>query len=166
MVEVGLLRPNQPVELIDGVLVEMASEGWLHVDVKARLNHWLVLNAPATLRVIPDSTLHLPPHDAPEPDSYIYPADIPLKDLLGPNVLLVAEVAQSSLEYDTKYKPMLYGSFGIQEYWVVDLVNHQLIVHRQPRADGYAIVSRHKADESVPVPGFGKVVSLEQLLPD
>lgn len=49
--------------------------------------------------------------------------------------LLVAEVSDSSLDYDTNDKASLYASAGIADYWVVDLVNRRLIVFRDPQAD-------------------------------
>jgi Uma2 family endonuclease len=166
MVEVGVLRPNQPVELIDGVLVDMASEGWLHIGVKARLIRWLMVNAPEELAVIPDSTLHLPPHDAPEPDCYVYPASVRLEDLKGPDVLLVVEVADSSLGYDTKFKATFYGRFGVQECWVLDLVHNCVLVHRRPTAHGYDVVDTFAAGDPIEVPGFRKTLTLRDLLQD
>lgn len=52
--------------------------------------------------------------------------------------VLVAEVAESSLDYDTGDKASLYAAEGIADYWVVDLVNRRLIVMRDPVADAAA----------------------------
>ena len=49
--------------------------------------------------------------------------------------VLVAEVADSSLDYDTTDKASLYAAAGIADYWVVDLVNRRLVVMRDPVAD-------------------------------
>jgi Uma2 family endonuclease len=49
--------------------------------------------------------------------------------------LLVVEVAESSLAYDSNDKADLYAAGGIRDYWVVDLVRRQLIVHRDPASD-------------------------------
>jgi Uma2 family endonuclease len=52
--------------------------------------------------------------------------------------VLVVEVADSSLDYDTGDKASLYAASGIADYWVVDLVNRRLIVMRDPMADAAA----------------------------
>ena len=49
--------------------------------------------------------------------------------------LLVVEIADSSLKYDTAEKASLYAAGAIAEYWVVDLTHRKLIVHRDPQAD-------------------------------
>ena len=48
------------------------------------------------------------------------------------SAVLVVEVSRTSLDYDTQTKPQLYAAMGVPEYWVLDLVHRQLIVHRQP----------------------------------
>ncbi len=57
------------------------------------------------------------------------------------DVLLVIEVAESSLAYDRSTKLRLYAAAGIQEYWVVDCAAETVEVHRAPGPDGYRDVS-------------------------
>jgi Uma2 family endonuclease len=54
---------------------------------------------------------------------------------------LVIEVADSSLDFDTKDKRLLYARSGIREYWVVDINGRKLLVYRDPQAGDY--VSQH-----------------------
>jgi Uma2 family endonuclease len=87
--------------------------------------------------------------------------------------LLVVEVAESSLAYDVGDKANLYAAGGIQDYWVLDLVNRQLIVFRQPVADalelfGAAYRQRHILDASAtasPLAAPSNPVAVAQLLP-
>lgn len=72
-----------------------------------------------------------------EPDVVIYPRTSGLRGLTGANVLLVVEIADSSLRYDTGRKAALYASFGIRELWVIDAVRLTTRVFREPAADGY-----------------------------
>lgn len=51
---------------------------------------------------------------------------------------LVVEVADSSLDFDTNDKRLLYATASIREYWVVDINNRQLLVYRDPQAGDYA----------------------------
>ena len=70
--------------------------------------------------------------------------------------LLVVEVAESSLSYDTRDKANLYAASGIRDYWVLDLVNRQLIVFQNPAPDavqlyGAAFASRLVLDPTATV---------------
>jgi Uma2 family endonuclease len=51
---------------------------------------------------------------------------------------LVIEVADSSLDFDTNEKRLLYARAGIREYWVVDINGRRLLVYRNPQAGNYA----------------------------
>ena len=55
------------------------------------------------------------------------------------DVLLIIEVADSSLEFDTTVKRGLYAILGIPEYWVADLRNNRLLVYSMPDADSYRV---------------------------
>jgi Uma2 family endonuclease len=72
-----------------------------------------------------------------EPDVVIYPQPSGLRGLSGANVLLVVEIADSSLRYDIGRKAALYASFGIRELWVIDAVPLTTRVFREPAADIY-----------------------------
>jgi len=48
---------------------------------------------------------------------------------------LVVEISESSLPFDKREKAGLYAAAGIRDYWVVDLVHRQVIVHRDPQTD-------------------------------
>ncbi len=72
------------------------------------------------------------------------------------NAVLVIEVSDSTLEEDTHAKASLYASGGIEDYWVIDLVNDQVLVFRSPKPDSnskfgkdYASVSSHKRDDKL-----------------
>jgi Uma2 family endonuclease len=60
-----------------------------------------------------------------------------LKSLSQSNVLLVVEIADSSLGYDRGRKAALYASFGVRELWVIDAVKRATRVFRKPSAEGY-----------------------------
>ena len=72
-----------------------------------------------------------------EPDVVIYPRTTGIRGLSASNVLLVVEIADSSLRYDIGRKAALYASFGIRELWVIDAVRLTTRVFREPAADGY-----------------------------
>lgn len=87
--------------------------------------------------------------------------------------LLVIEVSESTLEEDTHEKASLYASGGIEDYWVIDLVNDQVLVFRSPKPEAvskfgknYASVSAHKRDDKItPLAAPNSRVLVNDLLP-
>ena len=65
------------------------------------------------------------------------------------DVLLVIEVASSSLHRDRTEKAELYAEVGIQDYWIVNLVDRTIEVYRDPAAGHYRSVKTFGADEVV-----------------
>ena len=79
---------------------------------------------------------------------------------------LVIEIADSSLKYDTNEKVDLYAKANIPEYWVLDLNGRQLLVFRDPTANGYGTKFTVPADGTVsPLAVPGATVALAALLP-
>jgi len=145
----GILDEDARVELIDGGLVEMASEGAPHTRVKMQIAKAFLAQTGQAFEVIVDSTLRLSATYAPDPDLYVYDAAIPLESVTGANVGLVIEVAQTTLAKDLSIKLELYAQHGVREYWVVDVNTDTLIVHRDPDGGLYRDVSRHSAQDTV-----------------
>ncbi len=87
--------------------------------------------------IAPETTFRLSEDTYLEPDIVIYPRANGIKGLSANNVLLVVEIADSSLRYDTGRKAALYASFGIRELWVIDAVRLTARVFRDPASDGY-----------------------------
>ena len=65
------------------------------------------------------------------------------------DVLLLIEVADTSLDYDRAVKRALYARHAIPEFWIVDLTSAEVEVCREPGADGYAAVVRVEPRRSV-----------------
>ena len=59
------------------------------------------------------------------------------------------EVSDTTRRLDLTTKALLYARAGIREYWVMDIAQRSLYIHRLPSPDGYAQVSVHTAEESV-----------------
>lgn len=129
---------DQDFELIDGGLVFMPADGGDTIRWNAALNVWLVpalLDKPVV--VVPDKTLILSEHDGPKPDFYVHPAAMRVEDVRGPDVLLLIEVADTTLREDLGWKAELYAKFGVREYWVVDVQGRQVFAHRLRPEGGY-----------------------------
>ncbi len=65
------------------------------------------------------------------------------------DVLLLIEVSDSSLEYDLGEKLELYAKAGITDYWVVDLIERAVVVHRKPQRGKFLDVKTHVAGDEV-----------------
>jgi Uma2 family endonuclease len=137
MVAAGVMEEDERVELIGGELVPMSPKGNQHEVVKSALVDLWIRSRPDDCRVTQETTFRLSEDTYLEPDVVIYPRTTGLRALMGTNVLLVVEIADSSLRYDIGRKAALYAGFGIRELWVIDAVPLTTRVFREPAADGY-----------------------------
>jgi len=140
---------QKKIELFRGALVEMNPAGPIHDDYIAYLNRWSIqstLDQSVLVRI--QSGLSLPELDSrPEPD-VLWVRDRRYLDR-HPNsqdVLLIIEVADSSKQYDRVQKALLYAQADIEEFWVVDVQESIVVVHRQPTSSGYQDVVSFEED--------------------
>ncbi len=145
MAEVGILRRRDRVELIRGEIVEMSPMGRRHRAFVDNLNHLLAPRLHDRAIVSIQMPLVLSDDTEPEPDlTVLRRRAVPYKEreAHGEDVLLLIEVADSSLAYDRSTKLRLYAEAGIPEYWVVDCVAETVEVYRDPGPDGYRDMHR------------------------
>jgi Uma2 family endonuclease len=87
--------------------------------------------------------------------------------------LLVVEVGDATLIYDQRQKSGMYAAAGIADYWIVDLVNRRLEIHREPVVEDaaagrfrYARITTHAPTESVsPLAATQAMIRVADLLP-
>jgi Uma2 family endonuclease len=136
MYEAGVLREEDRVELLDGVLVAMNPPGPSHSEVVAPLiRHFVEATAGTELEVRVQDTLRV--HGGfllpdlmvvePRPKEYLRTAR------------LVVEVSVTSRHYDGA-KAFRYARAGVDEYWIVDVVAREVTVHLEPTEIGYDLV--------------------------
>lgn len=140
MVEVGLIRDDERIEVLDGELVPMSAKGSRHEAIKTRINRLWGKVCPDDLDFAQETGLYLTTATYLEPDFIVFSRSVGLADLRGPDVLLAVEVADSSLDYDLRRKPEIYASHGVHELWVIDAARRVTYLHRGPGLDGYAHV--------------------------
>lgn len=164
MVEVGLLDPDERIELIGGELVPMSPKGARHEALKILLNRAILKLLSDEFFVAPETTFRMADYTYLEPDFVFYPASVGPVGLTPGNVKLVIEIADTSLGYDLGRKAALYASFGIPELWVMNAKTYETSVHSEPAPNGYRnVVKRTETDvlEAAFVPGL--VLSLSNL---
>jgi 3-oxoadipate CoA-transferase, beta subunit len=145
MGEVGILGKRDRVELIEGELVAMSPIGSYHQGTVNQLTHSLVQSIGEHAVVSVQGPVRLDDFSEPEPDFALlkprpdfYRAAHP-----GPSdVLLLIEVADTSLNYDRAVKRALYARHAIPELWIVDLNAGEVEIRRQPDA---AAIRRSRA---------------------
>ncbi|HTQ36720.1 MAG TPA: Uma2 family endonuclease [Steroidobacteraceae bacterium] len=140
MGEVGLFAPDARVELIDGEVFDMAPIGDSHngkVDRLSRIFHRAVGDR-AIVRTQGSSrlgNLSMPQPDlallAPREDFYEHGGSATA------DILLVAEVSDSTLRFDRDIKMPLYARHGVPEAWIVDVQHGELRIYRSPRDGSY-----------------------------
>lgn len=154
MIEHAILIENDRVELIRGVILEKPEVGGLHMAVVMRLNRFLVAMTQDRGIFTVNNPIRLA-DSMPEPDVAVLQlrADLKARGTPTPaDVFLLIEVADTSAEYDREENGPLYAENGIVEYWIVNIEDQCLEVHRQPRPDGTnADVRTLRAGETVEV---------------
>ncbi|HET6237143.1 MAG TPA: Uma2 family endonuclease [Acetobacteraceae bacterium] len=145
MAEVGILGEDSRVELIRGQIVDMAPIGAPHLGMVNRLTRVLpgVLAGRGILSV--QNPVRLDNGSEPEPDVVVLRPradDYATATPCPPDVLLLIEVADTSLVDDRAIKLPLYAENGIAECWIVNLIERVVEVCRQPRNDHFAEIRR------------------------
>jgi Uma2 family endonuclease len=143
MGEVGILAPDARVELIDGEIIDMAPIGTGHVSGVLQLDYTLKDAVKGKALVLVQAPVLLGDYSAPQPDLAVlrpradyYRSSLPS----AADVLLIVEVAQSSLRFDRDVKIPLYARHGIPEVWLVDLKAQRLVRYRNPQQRAYTLI--------------------------
>jgi Uma2 family endonuclease len=141
IIQAGLLPEGSRVELIRGQIVDMHAIGSPHLGMVIRLTRLMVLALAERGLVSVQNSIRLTMESEPEPDLVVLAPrgdDYDRPPHPGPSdVLLLIEVADSSLEYDRTTKAALYAESGIGEYWIVNLTDRVVEVHWRPVAGSY-----------------------------
>ncbi len=168
MGKAGILREDDRVELIEGELVAKAPIGSEHNGGTNWLTQALVRAVGERAIVQVQGSIRLDEQTEPQPDiSVLLPrADFYRKTLATPaDVLLLIEIADSSLRFDRAVKRPLYARAGIAEYWIVDLTGQAVEVCRSPNEHGYGSVVRLGRDKTLSLESLPDVtISVAELL--
>lgn len=149
MAEIGLIGPDERVELIGGELVPMSPKGSRHTQAERALMRWWRAADAQGLDLLVAPTLRLSDDTFAEPDFVFIGRVTRTRDVAPANVLLVLEVADATLGYDLGRKPALYAAAGLRELWVVDASTHTVHVHRAPGPGGYSDVHANPPGSAV-----------------
>ncbi|MFM2431224.1 MAG: hypothetical protein RLZZ511_2437 [Cyanobacteriota bacterium] len=131
LTELGFFDGKPRMELVRGELIEMVSKNVAHVLCCRQLNRQLTRLLDDAIVQCQDPIIILPGSE-PEPDFAILIPTVEGK-ATGDQVLMVIEVADSSLNYDRAVKGPLYAEAGIPHYWIFNLLDRQVECFSQPQ---------------------------------
>jgi Uma2 family endonuclease len=132
------------VQIIEGEVFVIAPMAGVQSYPLQELNELLVRALPDRLRVRTLLPLALDDFNEPAPHFAIVPRGTGRHGETPTTALLAIEVADSSLSFDLRQKARVYARCGIPEYWVLDVKERALIVHRSPGATKYRSVKTLK----------------------
>ena len=153
---------DRRIELIHGELRELTPPGPDHSCAVDWINRWSLLHPPSSAKIVVrvQNPIGIPHADSePQPDvCWVKPGKYRQRHPRPEQVLLLIEVADSSLDSDMGEKADLYAAAGIADYWVVNLSGRCVEVFRQPAGGKYADHTTHPMGREIRPLAFPDVV--------
>jgi Uma2 family endonuclease len=160
MAEQGLFAPTDRLELIEGEIFEISPIGKLHARAVNFLSNLLVQIFAGKLVISTQNPVILDDLSEPQPDIAVLRLKADFYKESHPyanDVLLVIEVADTTVEYDRTIKFPKYAKAGIQEVWLVNLDAERIEVHSNPKEQTYGMVKIYQRGEQVLSESFAEV---------
>lgn len=157
MITAGVLHEDEHLELLGGEIIEMSPIGIPHAVCVNRLNKLFNRSLAEEIIVSVQNPIRLDMFSEPEPDIALLQ---PRQDFYAgghpepEDIMLLVEVAETSLEYDREQKLPRYAQAGIAEVWIVNLFEQQIEVHQRPSPQGYQHTVIVKGAETVSPAAF------------
>lgn len=168
MIASGVFQEDDRLELIEGEIITMSPIGARHAACVNRLGALLYQNVPPTVIVSTQNPIRLTSRSEPQPDVTILRArpDFYAQSLPTPaDVLLLIEVAETTLDYDRDVKIPRYAQAGIPEVWLIDILNDVVVRYSQPASACYQDIQQIYGGQqitSLSIPGL--VLNVDDML--
>ncbi len=166
--ETGILDENDRVELLDGEIILMAPIGKHHANSVRRLNNRLSKLFGDLCLVDCQNAMILDDFSEPQPDIMLLRPEVEQTgELPRPeDILLLVEVADSTLRFDATTKLRAFARAGLAEYWIVNLAERAVDVYRQPVGESYAEHFRRERTETLAPAAFPeRAIAVAEILP-
>lgn len=152
MVETGMFKPTERIELIEGEIYDMSPIGRLHARCVDLLNYFLsqFFVGKAIVRV--QSPIILDDLSEPQPDISILRFQADFYKQSHPkakDVLLIIEVADTTVDFDRTIKFPKYANADIPEAWLINLEADRIEVHSNPKENTYGMVKFYQRGEEI-----------------
>jgi Uma2 family endonuclease len=150
MAELGILAPDEKLELIDGeIYKKMSPVGLPHIWCVMRLTKIFERVLGNKVFVSVQNPLRLDDYNEPEPDVVLFPLEAMNRQPTAKDALLVVEVSDSTLNLDRKVKLPLYARFDVVEVWIVNLSEKRLEAYREAKEGVYRQVMMYDETEAI-----------------
>ena len=152
MAAAGVLSEDDRVELIEGEIIEMSPIGSRHAACVGRLTELLGRLAGDRAIVWVQNPVQINEYSEPLPDVALLKRRNDFYAQGNPqpaDVLLIIEVADTSVEYDHEVKIPLYAGASIPEVWLVNLPKDTIEIYTQPHDGAYREIRLVKRGESL-----------------
>ena len=152
MVETGLLREDDRVELLNGRLIDVPPTSPSHSGSNNALLAIFIRALGDRVHVGGQSPVILDDWSEPEPDVTVSrpePGRYMTRHPRPADVLFLVEVSRSTLSFDRGEKLEAYARSGIPEVWIVDLVHHRLETYAEPAGKRYTVRITYGRDDRV-----------------
>lgn len=157
LVEAGVLRGDERVELLNGQIVDMAPIGPFHGGSVKRLNAIFQHQDRNRWITSTQDPLRLGEHDEPQPDLMLLRPEPDFYTSRHPtpaDVFLLIEVSDSTLLLDREEKLPLYARAGIPEVWIVNLPERLVEVYTAPASGAYTSLRKVRPGDSLAPTAF------------
>jgi Uma2 family endonuclease len=155
------LSAQDRIELIEGEVIYMSPIGSRHAACVKRLNALLSKLLADQVIISIQDPIQLSNFSEPEPDVALlrprddfYASHLPTPS----DVLLIIEVADTSIEYDQHTKLPLYARSGIPEVWILDLHNSTVTIYTQPSIGEYQVKKDYSAVDTIQAATVSKLM--------
>ena len=174
LVDQGFFGPDERLELLDGALIVKEPQNSPHFTAVSLVHDALRAALGPGWFVRMQGPVALDERSEPEPDISVVPGAARDYRAAHPaRPVLVVEVSESRLRFDRSEKAAIYARAGIADYWIVNLVDRVLEIHREPArptarhgAWGYRSIHRFGPDSVVsPLAAPAARVTVADLLP-
>ena len=168
MAEAGILQEDERIELLGGEIVRTAPIGDLHLFSTDALNMLMAPSLAGRVIVRVQGSIRLDDHNAPQPDLVLLRQrdDYYAESATSADVLLVIEVADSSLDFDRGPKSALYAAADIPEYWIANLRTGEVEVRTDPVDGEYTSVRAIPIDGRISPQAFPDLtLQLSEFMP-
>jgi len=169
MIESGVFDEDDQIELLNGVIVEKMPKGTKHATLNDIIATRLIQKLGEKVCVKNQNPIRLDDFSEPEPDIVLAkpPFEQYFENHPTPNeILLILEIADSTLGYDRNTKGLAYSRAGIRQYILLNVQEKTLEDYREPGADGFQSKKTHRAGQNFNLVAFPEIVlSVNDFLP-
>jgi Uma2 family endonuclease len=147
----GIFKEHDRIELIEGELIQMAPIGGRHLRLVNVVSEILHKAMSDQALVSTQNPILLPPLNEPQPDIALLKPEFKRREDVptARDVLLIVEIADTTLAYDRDTKVPIYARFRIPEVWLFDAERKNLFVFLDPSSKGYRKLLTPQNDETI-----------------